>query len=178
MGIYDDFVEDYNNLKLTVHDIMRLNHLHSKQYYKLKKQAVANGDITPKRHMNRNHAKFYTKNGNNYIVKKTINKKQILVGNFPDVETAELIVNKCKEVDWELDCISDLIEKHKVKPANYSLVNGYYVIQKVINGENKVFYTVNSDECTESLIQNIVEYCRLCDWDVDCRVNIPIEFGV
>ena len=162
INIYEDFVKDYNNPEMTGEDIKRINGLNSRQYSVLRAEALSNGDITTPRHMNTTGAKFYTKTKNgDFIVKKQYGNKTVLVGRFPDEETAQMIVSMCKTVNWNLNQISNVIEEHKVKPKNYTHVNGRYIVEKKINGERIVFCRFKH----ESQAKQMVEELRKNNWD-------------
>lgn len=159
--IYEKFVDDYNNPQLTVSDVRRKHSLNSKRYMEIRQKAIQNGDIPMVRKMNRTSAKFYTRNGDSFIVKKQFGSKCVFVGRFADETTAELVVNKCKEVNWDISQITDFIEKHKVKPHNYTASNNGYIVQKSIGGKNTVICKVPN----ESIAQKIVEELRECNWN-------------
>ena len=162
INIYEEFVKSYNNPEITGEDIKRLNGLNSRQYSKLRRLALDNGDINTPRHMNTTGAKFYskTKNGE-YLVKKQFINKTVLVGRFPDEETAKMIVEICKTVNWNLNRISNIIEEHKIKPKNYTHVNGYYVVEKKLNGKRIIFCRFKQ----ESEAQYMVQQLRKHNWD-------------
>ena len=159
--IYDKFVNDYNNPQLTVSDVRRKHSLNAKRYMEIRSIAIGNGDIPVVRRMDRQTAKFYTKCGDDFIVKKQFGGKCIFVGRFADESTAELVVDKCKEVQWDISKISDFIEKHRIKPRNYTATNGSYIVQKSINGKNTVICKV----ANESIAKSVVESLRECNWD-------------
>ena len=162
INVYEEFVNSYNNPEITGEDIKRLNGLNSRQYSNLRQKALDNGDITTPRHMNTTGAKFYTKNKyGDYIVKKQFGHKTIVVGRFADEETAQMIVSICKEVNWDLNPISHIIEEHKVKPKNYTCVNGCYVVEKKINGERIIFCRLK----LESQAKYVVQQLRKNNWD-------------
>lgn len=163
LSCYDDFVKDYNNPSLTGEDVRRKNGLNPHRYSEIRKIALENGDIPVSRRMNRTDAKFYTKSNDAFVVKKQFGNDCLFVGRFASEETAELIVNKCKEVNWNINQISDFIETHKIKPKNYSYSNNHFTVQKVIDGKNVVFCRVN----TESTAQKVVEELRKCDWNYE-----------
>ena len=170
INIYEEFVNSYNNPEITGEDIKRLNGLNSKQYSKLRQKALSNGDITTPRHMNANGAKFYTKTKKgDYIVKKQYGHKTILVGRFPDEATAQMIVLKCKLVNWDINKISHIIEENKVKPKNYTHVNGNYIVEKRINGERIIFCRFKQ----ESQAQKMVQELRKNNWDKSKVSEIP-----
>lgn len=174
--IYEDFVEDYNNPHITAHDVRRINNLNSKQYSNLRKIAIRNGDIPKVRHMNQTTAKFYSKTNDGYIVQKYINGRKLYVGKFPDQNTAELVVDMCKAVDWDLNKVD--IDNLKVLPKNYTLINGYYVIQKSIDGCNKVFATIHSSKVDEDTVKKIVDRFRCNGWNLSCKDKVLEEFNI
>lgn len=169
--IYDMFVEDYNNPQLTIDDISRKYSLNCRRFSELQTIAIQNGDIPKTRHMNRTGAKFYTKNKKGeYLVKKTFGTECKVIGRFEEETTAQLVVNKCKEVNWNIEQITDFIEAHKIQPRNYTHSKGYYIVQKVINGKNTVFCKVDS----ETTAQKVVNELRKCNWD-KTKTNEIIE---
>ena len=162
IDIYEDFVKDYNNPNITGLEVKRLNGLNSRQYLNLRAEALSNGDITAPRHMNTTGAKFYTKTKNgDYIVKKQYGNKTVLVGRFSDEETAQKIVSLCKAVNWDLNKISRVIDENRVKPKNYSCVNGYYIVEKRINGERVVFHRFKNEADAIHMVNEL----RKMDWD-------------
>lgn len=177
---YADFVEDYNNWSLTAHDVRRINNLNSKEYSRIRKLAIKNGDIPPVRHMNQTNAKFYSKTiDGNWTVQKQFKDYYKYIGKFPNRESAEFIVNKCLNTNWELtEEIKNDIEKLKCKPKNYSIVNGYYVIQKSVNGKNKVFCRIKQSVTDEDTIRAVVDRLRDVDWIEDYVPSILIEFSL
>lgn len=170
-------MKDYNNPDITAHDVRRKHNLNSKQYSNIRKVAIRNGDIPPVRHMNQTTAKFYSKRADGYYdVQKVINGRKIYVGKFPDQNTAETVVEMCKSVNWDLTRIN--LNALKMMPKNYTLINGYYVIQKSINGQNKVFATIHETKIDESTVQAIVERFRICGWNMSCKHTILREFNI
>lgn len=162
ISVYEDFVKDYNNPNITGEDVKRLNGLNAKQYSYLRAEALSNGDITVPRHMNSTGAKFYTKTKNgDYIVKKQYGHKTVLIGRFSDEETAQEIVSLCKAVNWDINKVTRIIDENKVKPKNYTRVNGYYIVEKRINGERVVFYRCRD----EAVAIHLVNELRKLDWD-------------
>ena len=162
IDIYEDFVKDYNNPNITGLEVKRLNGLNSRQYLNLRAEALSNGDITSPRHMNTTGAKFYTKTKNGeYIVKKQYGNKTIFIGRFSDKATAEKIVALCKAVNWDLNKISRVIDENRVKPKNYSCVNGYYIVEKRINGERVVFHRFKNEADAIHMVNEL----RKMDWD-------------
>ena len=162
ISVYEDFVKDYNNPNITGDDVRRLNGLNSKQYSNLRAKALSKGDITCPRHMNTTGAKFYTKTKTGeYIVKKQYGHKTVVVGRFSDEKTAEKIVALCKSVNWDLNKISGIIDENRIKPKNYSYVNGYYIVEKRIDGERVVFYRFKNEADAIHMVNEL----RKMDWD-------------
>lgn len=178
-SIYNDFVEDYNNLNITAHDVRRINNLNSKQYSNLRQRAIKNGDIPAVRHMNQRTAKFYNKNDDGtFNVQKTINGKKIYVGRFPNETTAQKVVKECINHNWEINEIKPFIEECKVKPKNYTCINGYYIIQKSINGQNIVFATIHQSKVDEDIVKSIVDMFRNVSWNINYKDEILGCFGL
>lgn len=160
--IYNNFVKDYKNPNMTGEDIKRLNGLNSKQYSKLRSEALSNGHISSPRHVNYTGAKFYTKNKKgNFVVKKQYGNKTFIIGRFEDEKTAKKIVELCKSVNWDINKILDIINKNKIKPKNYTRTNGVYIVEKRINGKRTIFHTFK----TEAEAIKMVDELRKCDWD-------------
>lgn len=166
--MYSNFVEDYNNPNLTTVDVQRLNSLNSKQYCKLRRIAIENNDIPETRHMNTTNAKFYiTNNKGECIVRKTTNNQTIVVGRFPNSTIANMIVEECKKVNWNINEIRDIIDEHKIKPKNYSLVNGYYVVQKMINKKRIIYCKVKQKNHAKIIVKELEKH----NWD---KKQVPI----
>ena len=161
LSIYDGFVEDYNNPQLTIEDIKRKYGLNCRRFAEIQHIAISNQDVPSVRRMNRTTAKFYTKTSNGYVVKKQFGKDCLFVGRFEDEATAQLVVNKCKEVNWNTSQISDFIDAHRIKPRNYSITNDGVIVQKVIDGKNTVFCKLNN----ETTAQKVVNELRKCKWN-------------
>lgn len=170
MEIYDTFVELYNNPNITGKDICTQLGLNTHRYMEIRDIAINNGDIPPVRRMNRTDAKFYTKTNNGYVVKKQFGHSCNFIGRFADEDTAKMVVDKCKEVNWNTSEIHDFIEAHKIKPRNYTVSSNGFTVQKTINGKNTVICTVN----TESTAQKIVKELRKCNWNTE-KINEIIE---
>ena len=173
LSIYDEFVEDYNNPQLTLDDIKRRYGLNCKRFAEIQQLAIGNGDVPAVRRMNRTDAKFYTKTSNGFVVKKQFGTTCNFIGRFEDEETAKLVVNKCKEVNWNTSQIADFIDAHKIKPANYTCSNGQYIVQKVIDGKNTVICKVNN----ESVAQKVVKELRKCNWNTEKTEEIIEKVG-
>ena len=175
ISIYEEFVKDYNNPEITGEDVKRLNGLNARQYSYLRAEALHNGDISVPRHMNTTGAKFYCKTKNDeYLVKKQYGHKTIVVGRFNDEITAQMIVALCKTVNWDLNQISNVINEYKVKPKNYSKVNGYYIVEKRINGERVVFYRFKVEAHAIHMVNELRKY----DWDKSKVDLILYEMGL
>ena len=173
--VYENFVEAYNNPNITGEDVKRLNGLNSKQYSYLRVEALENGDISSPRHMNTTGANFYTKTKNGeFIVKKQYGHRAIVVGRFSDEITAQIIVALCKAVDWDLNRIKNVIDENKIKPKNYSKVNGYYIVEKRINGERVVFYRFKQEAHAIHMVNELRKY----DWDKSKVDLILYEMGL
>lgn len=177
-SLYDDFVSDYNNMNITAHDVRRINQLNSKQYSRIRNQALNNGDIPPVRHMNKTNAKFYCKRKNGlYEVLKTIDGKQVSIGKFANEDTAKKVVCECIKCNWEINKIKNFIDVNRVRPKNYSIVNGYYIIQKTIDGQNIIFASIHSSKVSVEMVEDIVEEFRKVDWNVNCKESILNMFN-
>ena len=173
--VYEEFVEAYNNPNITGEDVRRLNGLNPRQYSYLRAEALHNGDINVPRHMNSTGAKFYTRNKNGeFIVKKQYGHKSIVIGRFSEEITAQMIVALCKAVNWDLDRISNVIDENKIKPKNYSKVNGYYIVEKRINGERVVFYRFKQEVQAIHMVNELRKY----DWDKSKVDLILSEMGL
>lgn len=179
MSIYNDFVEDYNNPNITAHDVRRINNLNGKQYSNLRQIAIKNGDIPSVRHMNQTTAKFYSRRKDGYYdVQKTTNGKKLYIGRFPDENTAKKIVQECIKHNWQINLIKPFIDENKVKPKNYTCINGYYIIQKAINGKNTVFMCTHQDKVSQEIIEEIVDEFRKVHWNINYKDEILRLFNV
>lgn len=175
ISVYEDFVKDYNNPNITGEDVKRYNGLNSRQYSYLRAEALHNGDISAPRHMNSSGAKFYTRTKNDeFIVKKQYGHKTTVVGRFSEEVTAQIIVALCKAVNWDLNCISDVIDENKIKPKNYSCVNGYYIVEKRIKGERVVFYRFKQEAHAIYMVNELRKY----GWDISKVDLILYEMGL
>ena len=176
---YTDFIEDYNNPNLTAHDVRRINNLNSKQYQTLRNTAISNGDIPATRHMNKTTAKFYSKrNDGCYEVQKTTDGKKLYVGRFPNETTAQKVVAKCIEHNWRVNEIKDFINSNKVKPKSYSIVKGYYIVQKQVNGVNRVFARVPVDRVDEEVIKQVGDEFRRLHWNIGYKDEVLNLFNI
>ena len=180
MCSYAEFVETYNDWNLTGHDVRRILNLNSNKYRKLRKQAICNGDIPETRHMNKTGAKFYTCTSNNtFLVKKQTGGVCKVFGEFTDEDDAKYIVKLCLNNGWdENDFIRSEINRLKVKPKNYSIVNGYYTVQKVVDGRNTVFLRVRVGNVSEDVIQSIVERFNCDGWNETTKSKVIEEFNI
>lgn len=163
---YKDFVNDYNNPNLTAHDVRRIHQLNTKRYSEIRKLAIRNGDIPEVRHMNNTGAKFYTKTvSGDYQVQKTINGKKTIIGRFKTQDEAEAVVDVCKNNNWELNKIKDVVDKYKIQPKNYTCINGCWIIQKSVDGRNIVFNTFNCSRVSEDTVREVVDFYRSVGWN-------------
>ncbi|MBQ8017488.1 MAG: hypothetical protein IJ258_05210 [Methanobrevibacter sp.] len=180
MTVYEDFVSDYNNLNLTAHDVRRIHGLNGREYSHMCNQARNNGDIPDVRHMNSTNAKFYrqTRDGKFTVQKQTAGIYQH-VGKFESEEDAKYIAALCLSNDWVISPeIRFEINRLKVKPKNYSFVNGHYIIQKFIDGRNKVFASIPADKVSEDTVREIVDRFRCMGWNEECKTRILEEFDI
>ena len=175
---YQAFITDYNNPNITAHEVRRKHNLNSKQYSNIRKLAIHNGDIPPVRHMNNTGAKFYNRNGKGYEVHKTINGEKIYVGKFPTEEVAKEVVGLCIEHNWQVNEIQAYIDEVKCRPKNYTIINGYYIIQKSVNGANKVFCTIHQSKISEDDIKAMVDLFRSLSWNINCKDYVLSKFNV
>ena len=164
---YKNFVEDYNNLNMTTHEVRRIHGLNSREYMEVRSLALENGDISNNRHANKRNAKFYTVRSDGTVdVQKQFNGKKVYFGRFKNEEDAKMIVRKLINNNWVVNKeIRNLIDECKCKPKNYSIVNGYYVIQKSLNGRNEVYATLSMEDYSENDIISLVKKFRNCRWD-------------
>ena len=141
--------------------------------------ALENGDIPNTRSMYESNAKYYSKRADGfYDVQKQYNHDKIYVGKFPNEATAKMIVDACISVDWQIGKIKDFINRYKInKSKNYTIVNGYYIIQKQINHVNTVFATLSVNDYSEEIVRQIVEEFQNVDWNYDYRDVILGEFN-
>jgi len=178
-SLYNDFVSDYNNMNITAHDVRRINNLNSKQYCNLRNMAIRNGDIPKVRHMNQTTAKFYSKRSDGYYdVQKQIDGKKLYIGRFPDENTAKKVVKECIKHNWEINKIKPFIDDNRVKPKNYALVNGYYIIQKAVDGKNTVFASIHQDKISSDVVEDIVDEFRRVNWNIGYKDAILELFNV
>ena len=179
MCSYSEFVEAYNNPHITGHDVRRIKGLNGNQYSKLRAKALRLGDIPAHRYMINPNAKYYTKTPTgDFQVQKTINGRKIIVGRFADEETAKEIVDACIKVDWDIKQIDYLIKWKGVKPKNYTVNNGRWIIQKSINGRNVAFNTFLQSKVDEDTIIDIVDFYRENDWDLTLKDKIKDLFNI
>ena len=180
MSVYEDFVEDYNNLNITAHDVRRIHGLNGREYSHMRIQARNNGDIPDVRHMNSTNAKFYrqTRDGKFTVQKQTAGIYQH-VGKFESEEDAKYIAALCLSTDWVITPeIKFEINRLKVKPKNYTLVNRHYIIQKFIDGRNKVFASIPEDKVSEDTVREIVNRFRGVGWNEKYKSRILKEFDI
>ena len=176
---YKNFVTDYNNPNLTAHDVRRIHNLNTKRYSEIRNLAISKGDIPEVRHMNQTTAKFYTKTRNgDYQVQKTINGKKLIVGRFKDQTTAKEVVTACINHNWQVEEIKGLIDLKKSRPKNYTCINGYWVIQKSVDGKNTVFNSFNMDKVDEATVVEIVDFYRSVEWNKNYKDKICELFNI
>lgn len=177
---YTAFVKDYNNKNITAHDVRRINNLNSREYREIRNIAIRNGDIPKVRHMNQTTAKFYyQKQNGEWSVQKQFKDQYIHVGDFPNETTAKMIRDKCLEVDWELNKIRDIIDANKIsKVKNYTVINGYWVIQKSVNGKVETFAVIRQDKVSEDIICSIVDRFRSLEWNLSLKDSVLEEFNI
>ena len=178
--VYNSFVEDYNNPNITTHDVRRINHLNSREYVNIRNMAITRGDIPKVRHMNSNNAKFYCKSSDgNYTIQKQYAGVYKHICKVSTEEDAKYIVRLLLKTNWVItDEIQAEINRLKVKPKNYSVVNGYYIVQKSINGKNTIFCSIRTDLVDEETIKLVVERFREVDWDKSFISTILAEFNI
>ena len=180
MTVYEDFVTDYNNLNLTAHDVRRIHGLNGREYGNFRKLAISNGDIPEVRHMNATNAKFYrqTRDGKYTVQKQGVGVYQH-IGKFESEEDAKYIVALCLSNDWVISPeIKFEINRLKVKPKNYTIVNEHYIIQKSVDGRNKVFASIHTDKVSEDTVKKIVDRFRNVGWNEDYKTRILEEFDI
>ena len=180
MSVYEDFVEDYNNLNITAHDVRRIHGLNGSEYSHMRNQARNNGDIPDVRHMKSTNAKLYrrTRDGKFTVQKQTAGIYQH-VGKFESEEDAKYIAALCLSTDWVITPeIRFEINRLKVKPKNFSVVNGHYIIQKFIDGRNKVFASIPADKVSEDTVREIVNRFRGVGWNEKYKSRILKEFDI
>lgn len=178
---YNEFVKDYNNMNITAHEVRRLNSLNSREYREIRNMAIANGDIPKHRHMNTTGAKFYFRkpDGSWTVQKRFANGQNICVGDFLDEATAKMIRDKCISVNWNLNEISDLINEKKIKKVkNYTLINGYWFIQKTVEGKLETFLSIKQDLMSEDDVKKIVEEFRKVNWNIRCKDSVLAQFNI
>lgn len=101
--MYDEFVEMYNNYDVSVKEIKRK--VGGNAYSRYRKKAIKNGDIK-QRPFNlrfKENYKFYhyDKDMEKFRVRRVINGKYISYGFYDDEETAQKVVARLKEVNWD-----------------------------------------------------------------------------
>ena len=164
---YESFVEDYNNLNITTHDVRRMHNLNSREYCEVRREALIKGDIPSSRHMNQNNAKFYSKRKDGtFDVKKQFKNEKVYIGRFPNEEIAKNVVKMCIDNNWVLtEEIESYVNENRCKPKNYSIVNGYYLIQKSVKGKNEIYAILKVENWKESEIRNLVTKFRRMKWN-------------
>ena len=74
--------------------------------------------------------------------------------------------------------IKDFINSNKVKPKNYSIVNGYYIVQMQVNGVNRVFASVPVDRVDEEVIKQVVDEFRRLHWNIGYKDEVLKLFNI
>ena len=121
------------------------------------------------------HGKYISLINNYYKVSKTINGKLKFFGSFKDKKNAIVLRDLLVENGWvesgiPKEFFSDYSSSNKNKHGKYIIfANGYFKVNKQIDGKNKVFGSFenvdNARRLRDLLITN--------DWD---KSNIPREF--
>lgn len=171
MNQYDNFLDAYNNPLISAKDVETKVGVNHHQYLKLRKAAIKNNDIpgtTRERYYE--NSKYYRKNPvtGYYEVIKTTNNQTTFIGSFRTENIAQYIVYECLKANWNITSqIKSLIEANKVKPKYYSFRNGYYIIQRKINGKMTYFCSVTEEYTTIRIVEKLNEY----GWDKS-KLNI------
>ena len=113
-----------------------------------------------------------------FIREFVVNGKKIIVGRFKDRDTAEEIVTACINHNWQLNEIKGLIDLKKIKPKNYTCINGCWVIQKSVNGKNVVFNSFSTKTVDEETVLDIVDFYRSIDWNLSYRDEVYELFNI
>ena len=105
-----DFEDDYLNSSLTAVEVRHKYNLSKKQYSILAQKIRDKYGLVKRPYPN---AKHYYRQGNRWCIIKTISKVRYYFGSLPvDVfneEEIEMIVEKCEELQWNIDeCIDYL----------------------------------------------------------------------
>lgn len=129
---YDEFIELYNNPEITVDDIRKKLGWRTKIYNDARTQALADGLITDRRTINsiknckgrptkeKHQPKYYyyDRLHNKYVIVKRyyVNKEHIVIyyGRYDKEETAQMIVEELKKVDWDKKQLNDIKKRLEV----------------------------------------------------------------
>lgn len=168
---YCRFVECYNNPDIAAKDIENKLELNHNQYLKLRKEAIKNDDINEVRHRNYENSKYYRKNNKTgyFEIVKKINNETIYISSFESEEIAQKIVKKCIEHQWNITEIESIIEANKVKSKYYTYRDGFYNIQRKVNGKMTYFCRFQDKKITKEVIKKLEEH----EWD---KQKLPIIF--
>lgn len=121
------------------------------------------------------HGKYLLLVNNYYKVHKTINGKQKNFGSFKDKSNAIVLRDLLIENGWvesgiPKEYFSDHASSNEGKYGKYIIfTNGYFRINKQINGKNKIFGSFENVENAHCLRDLLIKN----DWD---KSNIPREF--
>ena len=168
---YNSFVEDYNNPNISTRDIENRLNINHKQYLRLRKEAIKNDDIDSVRQRNYENSKYYRKNNHTgyFEIVKKIKNKTIYISSFESETVVQKIVEKLVSCNWDVTEIEDIIEANKVKSKYYTYRDGFYNIQRKVNGKMTYFCRFKDKETTLKVIRKLEEY----RWD---KSKLPIIF--
>lgn len=157
----DTFLKEYNNMDNTVFDVKRKlglnNHQYSKLYHEYKLNEV-------KRHMNYTNSKHTSRLKNGRItVRKWIGKNKEYLGCYATQEDADTVVATCKQHNWDIqnEEVQQVIKELRLKPRNYSRINGRYYVYKRIQGKRVYF---DSFKCEADAI-DCVNFLETINWN-------------
>ena len=168
---YNSFVEDYNNPNISTRDIENRLNINHKQYLKLRKEAIKNDDIDSVRQRNYENSKYYRKNNRTgyFEIVKKIKDETIYISSFESETVVQKIVEKLVSCNWDITKIESIIEANKVKSKYYTYRNGFYHIQRKVNGKMTYFCRFKDKETAVKVIRKLEEY----QWD---KSKLPIIF--
>ena len=168
---YPNFVAYYNNPNIAAKDIENKLNLNHNQYLKLRDEAVKNNDIPTSRNRNYENSKYYRKNNRTgyFEIVKKIKDETIYISSFESETVVQKIVEKLVSCNWDVTEIEDIIEANKVKSKYYTYRNGFYNIQRKVNGKMTYFCRFKDKETTLNVIKKLEEY----QWD---KSKLPIIF--
>lgn len=106
-----DFEADYLNSRLTAVEVRKKYNLSKKQYAELAQKIRDRYGLVKRPYPN---AKHYYRQGNRWCIIKTHNKIRTYYGSLPvDVfskEEMDVIVEKCEELQWNVDDCIDFLQ--------------------------------------------------------------------